>query len=68
MNNIREFSNEDKPEFWLIEDGSFFLADSRDVYKCMVCNEWYLAKDGFTGSQICSPGCRLRSNEIKKLP
>jgi hypothetical protein len=66
MNNVTNCAKDDKPEFWLVEDGEFFLADPCDVYRCTVCNEWYLTKDVVIGPPICSPGCQLRSIETKK--
>ena len=66
MNNVINCAKDDKLEFWLVEDGEFFLADPCDVYRCTVCIEWYLAKDDVTGPPICSPSCQLRSIETKK--
>lgn len=66
MKNVNTDLDENKPSFWLVEDGEFYLADSAEVLKCAVCKKWFLSKQVPKAKAICSPGCKLRLTDKKE--
>lgn len=52
-----------KPVFWESDDGVFYPADPKNIFKCSVCGKWYKVKEFPVEKNVCSPGCSLRLAE-----